>query len=121
MLKNHLLLPEILKYIHGRREASQAAQPNKVQIWADEDERKKMRECHKRSLEILRTFLSCIGRQHKLRALDVAGGDGRLTTFFLTKHYAKVDLFDRCPVAVEKARSILKNKEKLGYIEQSTM
>ena len=38
----------------------------------------------------------------RFRALDVAGGDARLTQGLLLEKYNIVDLFDQCPVGVKK-------------------
>ena len=63
-----------------------------------------MEQCHPRSIEILKHLLGSITSRSLFRALDVAGGDGRLSTSFLLKQYRKVDLFDQCPEAIKRAR-----------------
>ena len=59
-----------------------------------------MKKCHPRSIEVLKKFLGPIVPRSLFRAVDVAGGDGRLAINFLMKHYKKVDLFDQCPQAL---------------------
>ena len=59
-----------------------------------------MKECHPRSIEVLKKFLGSIVPRSLFRAIDVAGGDGRLAINFLMKQYKKVDLFDQCPQAL---------------------
>ena len=56
-----------------------------------------------------------------VRALDVGGGDGRLSKSFLVNSYNIVDLFDQCPIAVEKAKKALRNNLRFGYAEQASM
>ena len=100
----HKLRAEILAYIHGRVEAGMLPNLKQTRIWADEEERKEMEICHPRSIEILKQFLGSISPRSLFRALDVAGGDGRLASDFLLKQYRKVDIFDQCPEAVQRAR-----------------
>ena len=92
-----------------------------VQIYADADELEEMRDCHPRSIEILKQFIGPIRPRNLARALDVAAGDGRLTLNYLLRGYSRVDLFDRCEVGVKKAQKALKSHKKLGYISQATM
>ena len=65
-----------------------------VQIYADEEEQKAMELCHERSVQILKDFMGPIQDKSLLRALDCAGGDGRLSTSYLMKTHRCVDLFD---------------------------
>ena len=53
-----------------------------------------MEVCHPHCLEIMKTFLGSIVHRSLFRALDVAGGDGRLSASLLLSCYGKVDLFD---------------------------
>ena len=73
-----------------------------------------MEQCHQRCLEVLKAFLGTVVPRSLLRALDVAGGDGRLTKGLLLKSYAKVDLFDQCPKAVGLARAALGRHSAVG-------
>ena len=59
--------------------------------------------CHPRCVEILKCFLGSVVPRSLFRALDVAGGDGRLCASILLKSYRRVDLLDQCPEAVKKA------------------
>ena len=54
-------------------------------------------------MEILKRFVGSVVPRSLFRALDVAGGDGRLSASLLLKSYRRVDLFDQCPEAVKKA------------------
>ena len=74
-----------------------------------------MKRCHTRSLEVLKGLLGDITNRSLFRALDVAGGDGRLSKSFLVGQYGKVDHFDQCPTAVEKAREALRRHPRFGY------
>ena len=53
-----------------------------------------MVDCGARCIEILKEFVGSIAHRAIYRALDVAGGDGRVSVEFLLKHYKKVDLID---------------------------
>ena len=52
----------------------------------------------------MKDFLQSIEDLSHFRALDVAGGDARFSKSLLVKLYDKVDLFDQCPIGVEKAK-----------------
>ena len=55
------------------------------------------------------------------RALDVAGGDGRVVKELLCKLFREVDFFDHCLVAVGKARYLKLMTPQLKKVEQATM
>ena len=80
-----------------------------------------MKVCHDPSIEIMTNFLGTVGRRHTYRALDVAGGDGRFAAKFLMKYYAKVDLFDQCPKAIDRATQAMSGISHLGYVCKATM
>ncbi len=82
---------------------------------------KAMEICHPRCVEILKTFIQTLPKRAAFRAIDVAGGDGRLSRSLLLKLYQRVDLFDACPVAVKKAKAAMVNQPNFGYAEQATM
>ena len=67
-----------------------------MRIYADEEERKQMEVCHPYCIKYLKELLDSIEDHSKLRAIDVAGGDGRLSETLLTGIYDRVDLFDQC-------------------------
>ena len=56
-----------------------------VRIYADEAEMASMELCHSRSIDVPKTLLGPITQRSLFRALDVAGGDGRLAKDFLVK------------------------------------
>ena len=72
-------------------------------IYADEEELANMEICHPRCIKLLINFLNSLSERATHRAIDVAGGDGRLAVSLLQKQYNKVDLFDGCPIGVSKA------------------
>ena len=80
-----------------------------------------MEICHPPCIEILTDFLADLKEHAGYRSIDCAGGDGRLSESFLQKHYSKVDLFDGCPLAVEKAKATLSHLSCFGYAEQAYM
>ena len=90
-------------------------------VYADEEELAEMEICHPRCIEILTDFLADLKERAFYRAMDVGGGDGRLSESFLQKHYSRVDLFDGCPLAVEKAKVALSHLSCFGYAEQAYM
>ena len=77
--------------------------------------------CHQRCIEILQDLFRKIDCDSRFRAIDVAGGDGRLTLGLLLNEYDKVDLFDQCPEAVKKAKQAMKGHKRKGYIAQAGM
>ena len=44
----------------------------------------------------------------RIRCLDAGCGDGRVTKELLLKHFKKVDMFDRCGVAVKALKELRK-------------
>ena len=89
-------IPYILRYLMWRAEAQGANTEKEVRIYADNDEKGQMFLAHEPSLKVLDEFLESIQGRKFTRAIDVAGGDGRLALEYLMKHYAKVDYFDQC-------------------------
>ena len=87
LLEDNQLRPEILKYLKDRRMKNAAAGPRKARVWADEEEREEMKVCHARCIEVLKKLLGPITHRSFFRALDVAGGRGRLAEDFLLKSY----------------------------------
>ena len=62
------------------------------------------------------TLVGAITHRSLFRALDVAGGDGRLATSRLFQGYPRVDLFDRCPEAVKRAKRALAGRGNRGHV-----
>ena len=48
-------------------------------IWADEEEKEQMMECHAASIEFMKKELGKLELRKRGRALDVASGAGKLT------------------------------------------
>ena len=55
------------------------------------------------------------------RAIDIAGGDGRLSTGLLLKKYGTVDLIDICPLGVQRAKNAMSGHPACGQIQQANM
>ena len=72
-------------------------------------------------MEVLQAMLIKLNGHSRFRAIDVAGGDGRLTMGLLLDAYDKVDLFDQCPEAVKKAKLGMKGHKGKGYIAKAGM
>ena len=100
---------------------STAAVGREVRVYADEEEQKAMALCHPRSIEVLKKLIGTITQRSLFRALDVAGGDGRLSKDFLLKQYRKVDHFDQCPTGVKKAKAALLRSPNFGHTQQAKM
>ena len=66
-------------------------------------------------------MLKNINGHSRFRALDVAGGDGRLSQGLLLDEYNIVDLFDQCPEGVKKARKAMLGHKHKGYIAKAGM
>ena len=83
LLHEPLNVPIMLKCIYRERGSNKVNLGLGPVLYADEEELTAMEECHERCLEILRTFLDYVGDRSTFRALDVAGGDGRLSASLL--------------------------------------
>lgn len=80
-----------------------------------------MKDCHESSVTHLANFLHSIPNLDYSRALEVAAGDGQLTTALLGKEYRKVDCFDQCPVGVRKLEELRQRIMSVDFIDQATM
>ena len=121
LLKVHWLRPQILKYLKWRQNQASPESNRGVRIYADKQELYEIERCHARCIEILQKMLSQIYSCQRFRAIDVAGGDGRLSIGLLLDEFEKVDLFDQCPQAVKKAKLAMKGHKGKGYIAQAGM
>ena len=70
---------KVLKLLYWRRATQNQRHGQAPQIYADEEEQQAMKQCHNRSLDVLKKLLGAITHRSLFRALDVAGGDGRLS------------------------------------------
>ena len=59
------------------------ANQDTAEIYADEEELANMEICHPRCIELLTNFLESLPERAHHRAIDVAGGVGRLSISFL--------------------------------------
>ena len=121
LLKAHHLRPKMMKYIFAARGLMSASNPELTVVYADDEELAAMEVCHPRCIEILENFLESLPKRAAHRAIDVAGGDGRLSTSFLQNLYRKVDLFDGCPLAVSRAKEAMSARSNFGYAEEAYM
>ena len=80
-----------------------------------------MELCHGQSLILIKGFLQKLVHRLRGRALEVAGGDGRLTMDFLAGEYVAVELFDRNPGAVEIMRQKASGLRNIMQISCSSM
>ena len=62
-----------------RRSKFGASDLNGIRVYADEEEKIEMDDCHVPSIEQFKLLLSKVGSHGEGRALEVACGDGRLT------------------------------------------
>ena len=72
-------------------------------------------------IKLLKEFIASIEEHPKLRAIDVAGGDGRLSETLLTGLYDRVDIFDQSPDGVELAKKTLQKHKSFGYADEASM
>jgi len=128
LVKDPRYWPTVIKYIAWRRDNWSKLDPHGVprqqvtlQIYADEEEQQAMAACHPRCLELLQEFLDSIETRSFVRALDVAGGDGRLAASAVFRPYQHVDLLEQCPIAVAKAQQLLKQQSNFGFIALDSM
>ena len=80
-----------------------------------------MADCHQRCVQLLKDFVEQVEPRGFLRALDVAGGNGRLATSEIFRRYARVDLFDQCSQAVTEAQSAMARMKNTGFVSRATM
>ena len=60
-----------------------------------------MKICHPRCIELMEEFLKSVESLSLIRAIDVAGDEGRFLKSLLLKFYEKVDLFDQCSQGIK--------------------
>ena len=80
-----------------------------------------MKKAHEPSVSLMKKFIGSLPELEHARALDVAGGDGRVAKEVLVELFDKVDLFDRCPVALALVNAVKAVLPKLQHVEQATM
>ena len=100
LLRAHHLRPKMMKHLFTMSARKPSPNSEAAVVYADDEELAAMEVCHPCCIEILTEFFEVIPERSAHRAIDVAGGDGRLSASFLQKHYLKVDLFDGCKLAV---------------------
>ena len=121
MITDHKLLPDIMKYLYQKKVSASTEAPAKVQVYANEEEKQRMKKCHSRCLKIMKDFLQDCGPHNYDRALDVACGDGRLTKTMLIDYFDITDLFDRDSDAVKLAKNDLQKTNWIGEAISSNM
>ena len=121
LLDDHTLRPLILKYLFWRANQANAATTQSVREYADKEELERMESCHQRCIEVLKCFLGGIRPRALFRALNVAGGNGRLSSTFLLQQYGTVDLFDQCAKAVKLARQAMRRNISMGIVQECSM
>ena len=80
-----------------------------------------MVDCHKACMTLMEKELDNIRGLRKNYALDCGCGDGRVSRELLVKKFQRVDLFDPCPVGVQKVLELKKKKKQIGDVSVSTM
>ena len=100
--------PTILKYLlwrkhnwaildaHGvpRQQLPSGTLRAATQVYADAEELAAMAECHSECVQLLKEFTGSIASHKTIRAVDIAGGDGRLAVSEVFLPYQRVDLID---------------------------
>ena len=69
--------------------------PLPVQPYATPEELKNMERVHVPSIIFMKKFLGELSSMERGRALDVAGGDGRIIKAVLHDPFTVIDIFDR--------------------------
>ena len=96
-------------------------QGKQLRVYADSKELNDIAACRPTCIAILKEQLKKLNGHADTRAIDIAGGDGSLAKELLVAKYKTVDLFDRCPTAVKKAKLALRNHPRIGHNSMSTM
>ena len=127
--------PKIVKYLRNRRArtAKDVADSiltdgrtsmkriSNVPVYAGKQALANMKKVHEPSVSLMKKFIGSLPKLEYARALDVAGGDGRVAKEVLVEIFDKVDLFDRCPVALALVNAVKAVLPKLQHVEQATM
>ena len=69
----------MMKFIYSGRAAQLEKEVEQSVVYADEEELAAMEICHPHCIKILQALLESMPSSAKHRAIDVAGGDGRLS------------------------------------------
>ena len=69
----------------------------------------------------MKELLGQLSTLEPTRALDVAGGDGRVSKGLLCGRYLAVDFFDQCPEAVKQVRQVKALFPSLSRVEEARM
>ena len=72
-------------------------------------------------LPYLRIILQDLVNMKKGKVLEVGCGEGHATKEVLHDLFFQIDLFDKCPLAIEKIKALRKDYPKIYRIEQNTM
>ena len=94
LIQNEKFVPYILKLLLQRKTMAAVCLATKIQVYADSEEQQAMEICHPRCIELLQNFADKIVHHGRIRALDVAGGDGRVTKDLILTSYDRGDLID---------------------------
>ena len=84
-------------------------------------ELKNIDKVHAQSIIFMKKFLGELTSLGQTRALDVAGGDGRVTKALLHDDFEAVDMFDLDQKVVEKVDKERPLLPKLGRVDQATI
>ena len=90
-----------------------------VRIYADDDEQEHMDVCHLPSIKLIEGVLNGLSSLDPFKALDVGCGDGIFTRDCLKKWFSCVDMFDQCPVAIDKVQRLKAEIDVIGRVVQS--
>lgn len=112
---------KVVKHLYNRRTRVGKAKDQTNRIFATEKEQAKMEKANKPSIELMKEFLTNLDSLEYTRALDVAGGDGRVAKELLCDLFPAVDFFDQCQVAVDMVRQVKPLIPKLKHVDQETM
>ena len=80
-----------------------------------------MEKVNTKSIELLKEFLASLESLEYTRAIDVAGGDGRVTKECLCGLFPAIDLMDQCPKAINLVMQVKHFFPRLKNVKKSTM
>ena len=89
--------------------------------YADAEEIEDMAAVNPVIMPYLRIILQDLVNMKKGKVLEVGCGEGHATKEVLHDLFFQIDLFDKCPLAIEKIKALRKDYPKIYRIEQNTM
>ena len=112
---------KIGRHLNNRQYAAKKEKAIMPPVYANKRALAKMEKAHEPSIALLKEFLAGLDSLKYARALDVAGGDGRVVKELLLGLFEAVDLFDHCPKALNKVEQLKALFPKLEHVKRAKM